>query len=301
MADYTTYFNGEWIPYSQVSISPLDRGFRGGDVVFDVGRTFNGKSYRMKEHIDRLYRSLKYARIDPGLSAEEMQDVTEEVLRRNEHLRAKVGDFEFTQFVTRGPGRWTRSAGPSTVCVTVGEIEYEHYAPLFTEGIRGVIARTRSYSSETVDPKIKHWSRMHFALADLEAADVDPESWPILLDTDGNITEGTINNVFMVTDGVIRTPGDRDILQGVSRMAVLELAGQLGITAIEEDLQPYDLYTSDEAFFTCTPFCVLPLTSVDKRQIGDGKPGPITQQLLAAWSESVGVDIVDQTLRFAKG
>ena len=83
-------------------------------------------------------------------------------------------------------------------------------------------------------------------------------------------------------------------------MAVLDLARQLDITIIEEDLQPYDLYTSDEAFFASTPFCVLPVTNVDKRQIGDGKPGPITQQLLAAWSETVGVDIVDQTLRFAK-
>ena len=300
MADYTAYFNGEWVPFSQVSISPNDRGFRGGDVVFDVARTFNGKSYRMKEHVDRLYRSLKYVRIDSGLSYEEMLDVSEEVIQRNEHLRAEVGDYTVTQFVTRGPGRWARTAGPPTVCVFVSAIDFSHYAPLFSEGARGVISRTRSYPVESLDSKVKHWSRMNMALADLEASDVDPEAWPILLDTDGNLTEGTINNVFLVTDGVIRTPGDRNILQGVSRMAVLDLARQLDISIIEEDLQPYDLYTSDEAFFASTPFCVLPVTNVDKRQVGDGKPGPITQQLLAAWSEAVGVDIVDQSLRFAK-
>ena len=100
MADYTAYHNGEWVPFSKVKIDPSDRGFRVGDVVFDVARTFNGKSFRMKEHIDRLYRSLKFVRIDPGPSAEEMLDISEEVIRRNEHLRPDVGDFNVTQFVT---------------------------------------------------------------------------------------------------------------------------------------------------------------------------------------------------------
>ena len=87
MGEYTAYFNGEWVPEDEVKISPRDRGFVTGDVVFDVERTFNGKSFRMKEHVDRLYRSLKYVRIDPGLSNEEMLEVSEETIRRNEHLR----------------------------------------------------------------------------------------------------------------------------------------------------------------------------------------------------------------------
>ena len=107
MQDYTAYFNGEWVPLSQVKIDPLDRGFLVGDTVFDVERTFNGKSFRMKEHIDRLYRSLKYVRIDPGLSADEMLEISEEAIRRNEHLRAEVGDFTIHQFITRGRGRRT--------------------------------------------------------------------------------------------------------------------------------------------------------------------------------------------------
>ena len=91
MADYTAYFKGDWMTNNEISISPVDRGFMVGDVVFDVERTFDGKSFRMKEHIDRLYRSLKYTRIDPGLSAEEMLGISEEVIQRNEHLRADVG------------------------------------------------------------------------------------------------------------------------------------------------------------------------------------------------------------------
>jgi branched-chain amino acid aminotransferase len=301
MAEYTAYFKGEWVPFSEVKIDPLDRGFMVGDVVFDVARTFNGKSFRMEEHIARLYRSLKFVRIEPGLSAQEMVDISEEVIRRNEDLRPEVGDFTVTQFVTRGPGSWTRSAGPPAVCVKVGAIDFGRFARLFEEGAHGVITRTRSYPVESLDPKVKNYSRMNFNLADLEAADVDPEAWPVLADTDGNLTEGTGYNVFLVTDGVIRTPGDRNILQGVSRGTVFDLAKQLNIPLVEEDLQPYDMYTADEVFFSGTSPCVLPVTKVDRRQVGDGRPGPVVRQLLAAWSESVGLDIVDQALRFDRG
>ncbi len=298
MAEYTAYFKGEWMPFSQVKIDPMDRGFTVGDVVFDVARTFNGKSFRMEDHIQRLYRSLKFVRIDPGLSAKEMLDISEEVVQRNDHLRAEVGDFTITQFVTRGPGSSSRSAGPPAVCVKVAPIGFGRFADLFKDGAHGVITRTRSYPVESLDPKVKNYSRMNFNLADLEAADVDPEAWPILTDAEGSLTEGTGYNVFLVTDGVIRTPGDRNILQGVSRGMVFDLARQLNIPLVEEDLQPYDLYTADEAFFSGTSPCILPVSKVDQREIGDGRPGPIVQQLLSAWSETVGMDIVDQALQF---
>ena len=298
MADYTVYFNGEWVPFGQVRINPLDRGFLVGDVVFDVARTFNGQSFRMQAHVDRLYRSLKFVRIDPGLSSDQMLAISEEVVQRNEPLREAVGDFTVTQFVTRGPGRRARSAGPPTVCVKVAAIDFDRFAHAYTDGVHGVITRTRSYSAESLDPKVKHYSRMNFNLADLEAADMDPDAWPILTDLDGNLTEGTGYNFFMITDGVLRTPGDRSILQGISRGMVFDLAEQLHIPVVEENLQPYDLYNADEVFFSSTSPCVLPVTRVDKRQIRDGKPGPITQQLLSEWSETVGVNIVGQAQRF---
>jgi branched-chain amino acid aminotransferase len=300
MADYTAYFNGGWVPFSQVKIDPMDRGFLVGDVVFDVARTFNGKSFRMQEHIDRLYRSLKVVRIDPGLSPAELLAVSEEVIQRNEPLREEVGDFTITQFVTRGPGRWAHDAGPPAVCVKAAPIQFQRYARYYTEGAHGVIARSRSYSAESLDPKVKHYSRMNFNMAELEAADVDPNAWPILMDLDGNVTEGTGYNVFLVSNGVLRTAGDRSILQGISRGMVFDLAEQLQIPVVEEDLQPYDLYTADEVFFSSTSPCVLPVTRVDKRQISDGQPGPITRQLLSEWSESVGVNIVQQAQRFSQ-
>ena len=126
--------------------------------------------------------------------------------------------------------------------------------------------------------------------------DIDPGAYAVLLDQDGNITEGMTNNFFVVTNGVIRTPKDTSILQGISRMAVFDLARQLNIPIVEEDLQPYDAYTADEAFLANSVFQLLPIQSVDKREVRDQVPGPISTQLLAAWSELVDVDIVGQAL-----
>ena len=299
MADYLAYFNGEWVPYSQVRIDPNDRGFRVGDVVFDAARTFDGKIFRMGDHVDRLYRSLKYARIDPGLPPEQMLAISEEAVQRNEHLRSEAGEFIVYSFVTRGLGPSAHDAGPSTVCVNVQPLPFGRYASYYHTGVHGVIARTRSYSSQSLDPKIKHYSRMNFNLAELEVADVDPEAWPILLDLEGNLSEGTRNNIFLVTGGVIRTPDDHSVLQGISRAAVLDFATQLGISSATEALQPYDLYNADEAFFSGTGPCIIPVSKVDQRPIGTEVPGPVTKMLLAAWSEAVGVDIVDQATGFA--
>jgi branched-chain amino acid aminotransferase len=141
---------------------------------------------------------------------------------------------------------------------------------------------------------------MNFNMAELETGDVDKEAFPILLDQEGNVTEGTINSVFIVKNGVIKTPGDSEILQSESRSSVVELADALGIPCLQEDVQPYDLYTADETFLAFTGPGVLPMTQVDKRDIADGKPGPITQQLVAALSEKVGVDIPGQAQRFAR-
>jgi branched-chain amino acid aminotransferase len=296
--EHTAYFCGTWMPFSEVKIDPLDRGFLSGDVVFDVERTFNGRSFRMREHIKRLYRSLKYVRIDPGLSPEDMERISEETIERNQHLVDTLGDFTLWQFVTRGKGRILAKAGPPTVCAFIRSIGFSRFADLYAHGAHAIIVRTRSYPPDVVDAKVKNFSRMNLNLAQLEAADIDPHGWPLLSDLGGNLSEGIRYNLFIVADGVLRTPHDRSILQGVSRAMVLDLAKSAGIPVIEDDLQPYDLYTADEAFFTATSSCILPVTRADHREIGHGAPGPITLRLLRAWSEAVGLDIVKQALEY---
>ena len=304
MAEHIAYFNGEWVPNNEVKIDPFDRGFTMGDAVFDVERTFDGRIFRLKEHLDRLYRSLQYVRIDCGLSMDEMTEITEELVRRNEPMRRPGADYMVRQVVTRGtPATGTqgsvREPMTPTVINMVSPVDLGGYATGYEKGAAVVFPSARGYSSSSLDPKAKHYSRGNFVLAQLQTADVDPDAHPVLLDQDGNIAENIGANFFVVTDGVIRTPGDSSILQGISRMVVFELADQLGIPIAEEALQPYDAYTADETFLANSLYQLLPVGTVDNRRIGDEVPGPISMQLLAAWSEMVGLDIVGQALQQA--
>ena len=292
--EYQIWLNGEYFPRTDAKISLLDRGFRLGDVVFDTSRTFNGKIFKSRDHLDRLYRSLQYVRIDPGMTIDQMEELTEEVVRHNEPAREAGDDYMITQMVTRGEGGRVSQPTSANVVIWIDPLDYKRYSPLFQDGAHVVIPRTRSYSPEALDPKIKHYSRLNFVMADIEATDVDPEAFPVLLDDQGNIAESVGANFFVVTDGVLRTSSDRAVLQGVSRKTLFGLAEQLGIPTSEETLQPYDVYTADEAFLCSTPYCLVPVGRADNRAVGDEVPGPITRQLLAAWSEMVGLDIVDQ-------
>lgn len=297
--EYQIWLNGEYVDRDKAQIPMLDRGFRIGDVVFDTSRTFNGSVFKLRDHLDRLYRSLKYVRIDPGMSIDEMERITLDVVAHNEDLRREMNDdYMITQIVTGGNGQ--RGDTDPNISIWIDPLGAPRWAHAYTGGAHAVIPKTRAYPSEALDPKVKHYSRLNFVLAEMEARDVDPTALPIMLDMDGKVSEGTGANFFIVTDGTLRTPRDSSTLQGVSRMTVIEIADTLGIPAIEDDLQPYDLYTADEAFFCSTPYSILPVGRIDNRELGDETPGPVTNQLLAAWSERVGVDIVDQLLRLAQ-
>ena len=223
-----------------------------------------------------------------------MTSICEEAVQRNHKYLEEAGDFTIHPWVTRGVGAVNDSI--PTVCISIKPVNFAAFANAYVDGVKAVIAKTRSYSTDMMDPKVKHHNRMNFVLAELEAKDVDPKALPVLMDGNGNLTEGSGYNVFLVKDGVLKTPKGTSILWGVSRRTVMEVANNIGIQVVEEDLQPYDIYTADEVFFTRTSPRITPVNSIDNRLIGDGKPGPMTKQLLAAHSERVGVDIVDQAL-----
>ena len=298
MAEFVSYLNGEWIPTDECKIDIFDRGLLMGDAVFDVARTYRGKPFKIERHFARMTRSLKYTRMDIGMTPDEFGDIVLEAVDRNQALVSDAGDLNIWWFATRGKGPWAWSAGPGTVGCRIAAVDFSRYAPLFSTGTHGVITKVRSHAPGTVETKVKHYTRMNFAMAELEANDTVPGGWPILTDQEGNLTEGTINNVFVVSNGTIRTAHDTSILQGISRTVVFDLANQLGIPIVEEDLQPYDLYTADEAFVSFTGPGILPMTKADHREIGDGEVGPVVNQLIAAWSETVGIDIVDQANTF---
>ena len=294
MEQAIAYYNGKWMPKDECKLPMDDRGFHLGDALYEAERTFGDLIFGLDLHMDRLFRSLTHVRIDPRLTKKELSEISYEVVKRNEHLRPKGGDFNIRQTITRGRGGSVISDEPPTVFVSATPMSFERFGPLYDKGCHVVFAKTRSYHPDSLDPKVKHQSRMNFVLASLEAHDVDPESYPVLLDLDGNISEGTGFNFWIVTDGVLRTAGDRSILQGISRTTIIELARELDIPVVEEELQLYDAYNADEAFISGTSPCLLPASKIDNRPIGDDMPGPIVKRLLAAWSEKVGVDIVGQ-------
>ena len=294
MQDFVAYFNGEWLPHSECKLHIDDRGVRLGDAVYDVERTFDGKIFDLEGHIDRFYRSLGYVRINPGLTKEEMAEITLEVVRRNDHLRTAGNDFMVRQIVTGGSAWSVADRNRPNVYVGAGYLNFKRFAHLYEQGCHVVFARTRAYHPTSVDPKVKHYSRLNFVLAELEAIDVDPGAWPVLLDHDGNISEGTTFNFGLVKDGIIYTAGDRNALQGISQNVIRRLAQDLGIQAVEGELQPYDAYSADEAFVLASSYCLLPVSKVDNRPLKAETPGPVVRRLLQAWSELVGVDIVEQ-------
>ena len=310
MAEYLIWLNGDYIPRNQAKISMLDRGFRLGDVVFDTERTFNGKVFKLRDHLERLYNSLQYMRIDPNMTIDDMEQLTLDVVHRNEPNRTSGDDYMITQIVTRGqadsmspnPGG-AKVAGhmKANVSIWIDPIDFVSHSRLYREGGHVVIPKTRALSSDQVDAKVKHFNRLHFVLAQMEVADVDPQAFPVLLDTNGNLSESTGFNFFMISNGMLRTPGDQNILQGITRTTILEMANQLRIPfTCENTLQPYDAYTADEAFLCNTPSCIIPIVKVDNRTIGDGSPGKMTQQLMAACDEIVGLNVVDQANRRSK-
>jgi len=292
------FFNGQIVPESQVLIPFRDRGFISGDAVFDTARTFHHKPFRLKEHIDRFYRSLKYVRIDPGMSPAEMTRVSEEVTERNLHLIDRDEDYWITQRVSRGvDAKWVdgNDGMKPTVIVECTPLPLKARAKLFRDGIDVIVPATRRTPPDALSPRAKTHNYLNLIVADIEARTKNPDAWAVLLDTNGNLAEGIGSNLFLVRDGEVLTPQSRYVLPGVSRATVIELAENLGVPLRETDIDLYDAATADEAFITSTSLCMCPV-----RSIGDVTykvPGPVTKRLSEAYSKLVGLDFVQQYLR----
>jgi branched-chain amino acid aminotransferase len=292
------------VPHDQAKISVFDSAVMLGDTVTESTRTFGHRPFKLDQHIDRLYKSLKITRINPGMAPAEMRELSLRVLEANAHLLGPHDDCWLVHNISRGMSVAgadpTVQRSPATIIIFTSPMILTDWAGFYVEGCHAVTPVSRAMPAQALDARIKNRSRMAYTLAEIEVKLVDPRAQGILLDIDGNIAENKGGNFFIVADGVLKTPTTRNALAGVSRATVLELAAQLGIPAHETDIQPYDVYTADEAFFTSTPYCIMPATRFNGLPVGDGAVGPITKRLLASWSELVGVDIVAQGLRQLK-
>ena len=292
-AERKVYLNGEFVSEADARMSIFDRGVKTGAIVYEVTRTFSGEPFRLRDHMERLYTGLKLLEIDCGMTTAEMEAATRETIEVNRSCFPDGIDFEINHDVSGGP-----PGAPPTVIIHLCPLRA--VAPLYDTGVHAVIPPQHSIPARLLDPKAKVRGRVHFVVAGMQARKVDPKARALLTDEDGFITESTLANVFLVKDDALFTPEPRNILRGITRKAVIELAAQMDLPCRECNLEPYDAVTADEAFFTTTPYNIVPVTRLDGHEIGNGAPGPITKRVMDAWSEMVGVDTVAQAKEYAQ-
>jgi branched-chain amino acid aminotransferase len=299
------YFNGKIVPESDVLIPFRDRGFMAGDAVFDTARTVKHRIFKLREHIDRLYNSLRYIQVDPRISPKELTAITEDVVARNLHLIDADDDYWVSQRISRGSDSADSVAGRGTTPTVIVEcrpLPLKQRARLFRDGIDVIVPAVRRTAPDMLSPRAKTHNYLNLVMGDLEAKATDPEAWAVLLDANGNLCEGTGSNIFIVRAGTVMTPRERYVLPGISRQTVIDLAREIGHPCVEADIDLYDAYTAEEAFLTSTSLCLCPVRSLNGRHVGvDTIPGPVTQRLMDAFAKLLDFDFVAQYKRRLNG
>ena len=296
------YLRGALTPASQAHIEIYDAAVVLGATVTDLERTFNQQLYRLEEHIERFYRSCKYARIQPPISRDETVRVARDLVANNAQLVEPGRELALVQFIS--PGEFKVYAGAAggpgdmepTYCMHTFPLPLHYWKYYYTDGIHVVTPSIRHVPPQCVDPKIKCRSRMHWWLADQETHLVDPKAITLCLDLDGNITETSGSNFLIYTNGQIISPSPRNIMRGISITTVAEIAAEIGTPFVERDYQVHDVMNADEAYLASTPYCLAPVTKINGVPLGDGKSGPMLEKILDVWSSRVGVDIAEQIL-----
>ena len=288
--DLLVYLNGEFVPESEAKISVFDHGFLYGDGVFEGIRAYNGRVFKLKEHIDRMYDCARVIKLKIPLTKEEFINAILETLRKN-NLR----DAYIRPIVTRGVGDLGLNPdiceNPQVIIITKpwGAM----YGDLYEKGLKAVTVTVRRNAIDSLPPNIKSLNYLNNILAKIEANAKGGDE-AIFLDHNGYISEGSGDNIFIVKNGVVYTPPTLNNLRGITRAVTIEIIKKLGIPFVETNLGLFDLYSADEMFVTGTAAEICPITIIDGREVGDGKPGEITRRLMREFrkvAESEGVPI----------
>jgi branched-chain amino acid aminotransferase len=303
----TVYMNGEYVPESEAKISIFDSALMFGDMVFEMTRSFNKKQFKLKEHLERLLYGVKIYRIPLNLNINDLEKICLETIERNENFFLPTDEHRLMINISRGPlGIYApifNNKIEPTVVVADFPLKWtvSSMGKLFDEGINAVLVNQRAIPAHLMDPKIKNRSRVFYQMANIEASMFrGKNNWALMMDTDGFIAEGSGDNFFIVKNGTVITPEGRNCLVGISRNYVFEVCNELGINCIEKNIEPYDIYTADEAFMTGTPFCMLPVFRFNETKVGNGEFGIITRKIIEKWGKNVGVDIINQIKKFEK-
>jgi branched-chain amino acid aminotransferase len=274
------YLDGEWHTRETAKVSVFDHGLLYGDGIFEGIRVYNRRIFRHEAHLDRLYASAKAIALQMPLDKAAMQAAVEETVRRNRQDNAYI-----RLVVTRGEGDLgidPRTCPKASVIIVVTEIRV-YPKDMYAGGIKVVTSATRQVSHESFDSRIKSLNYLKNILGKIDAQQAGA-SEAIMLNAAGYIAECTADNLFLVRRGQLLTPSPQDgALEGITRGAILQLAGEAGIDAHEPRLTRFDVYTADECFVSGTGAELMPVVEADGRPIADGKPGPITRRLTEAF------------------
>lgn len=293
------YYNGEFVPEKDAVVHIYDQSFQFGSTVFETIRSFNKNLFKLDEHLNRLRVSVKYLGIGNN---EWLEDAIYSTARENEPLLGQNNEHRIVINITEGMPdiyKECKKGISKNINVIISDCPLSWtisgMGKLYDCGINAIIPSQRQIPAHLLEPKVKNRSRLHYLMAQKEIENYKGDNnWALLLDTDGFIAEGIGSNFFIVKDKVVITPEGRNILRGISRAYIFELCEQLNLRCVERNIELYDVLYANEAFMTATPFCILPVTSLNNKTISE-KMGDITKLLLDTWSKNVGVDIIKQT------
>ena len=272
----TVWLDGKWHDRETATVSVYDHGLLYGDGVFEGIRVYGGKIFKLAEHLDRLYDSAKAIWLTIPMPKDEMAAITEEAVRRS-----GIAEAYIRHIITRGVGDLgldPRKCPKPSIIIIVDTIRL-FPEEVYQTGLRVVTAGTPIPHREALSPRVKSLNYLAHILAKIEGIHSGADE-VLMLDSEGHVAEGSGQNLFVVKNGVIRTPAPyAGILKGVTRDTVIELARAAGYDMQETTLNRYDVYTADEAFITGTASELIAIRQVDGRTIGGGKSGPVTRDL----------------------
>jgi len=287
VASQLIYVNGQFVEKDEAVISVYDHGFLYGDGVFEGIRVYDNNVFKLKEHIDRLYESAHSIMLTIPHSKDELQQIVVETVRKNNLSNAYI-----RVVVSRGAGDLgldPRSCATPTVIVIVEELAIYSDA-LYTEGLKLASVVNRRNSPDVLNPQIKSLNYLNNILVKLSSVQANADE-ALILNNQGYVTEGSADNIFIVKDGMIKTPPIYlGALEGITRNVIIEIAKEQGYELEESPFTLHDVYVADEVFLTGTAAEIIPVVCVDNRVIGNGEPGQVTKDLLDVFREQVLTD-----------
>ena len=274
------YIDGKYYDERNAKISVFDHGLLYGDGIFEGIRAYNGRVFKLKEHIDRLFYSAKAILLEIPMAHADIMAATVETCRQN-----RIRDGYIRLVVTRGAGTLglnPRSCKKPSVIIIAGKIQL-YPQELYQQGMDIITVPTTRNLHSALNPAIKSLNYLNNILAKIEANNAGCEE-AIMLNAEGFVAECTGDNIFVVKEGHLLTPPlSAGALYGITRRTVMELAAQAGLAVSEPDLTRYDLFNADESFLTGTAAEIMPVVKIDGRTIGAGKPGPVTRNLVTQY------------------